>query len=246
MILNLGCGTKTSADRDVINIDWSFYLRIKRMRFLSPFLAMALSPERRERLRSLPDNILVHDLAKGIPFPDGSADAAYHSHLLEHLDRDVAPRFLSEIQRVLRPGGTVRIVVPDLERSCREYLDHLARVERHPEASATHEEYVAAIIEQLVRREGRGTAEQTGIRRVVDRLLLGDARQRGETHRWMYDRVTLEDLLLRVGFIDIARTDYRTSRIPEWDRYGLDRNSAGGEYKPGSLYMEATKPRAST
>jgi SAM-dependent methyltransferase len=246
MILNLGCGTKTSADPDVVNIDWSFYLRIKRLRFLSPFLALALSPERRERLRAVPDNVLVHDLAKGIPVPDQSADAAYHSHLLEHLDRDVAPRFLLEILRVLRPGGTVRIVVPDLERSCREYLDHLVRVEEDPEASAVHEEYVAAIIEQLVRREGRGTGEQIGIRRMIDRLVLGDARQRGETHRWMYDRVTLEELLLRAGFAEIARTDYRSSRIPGWDRYGLDRDSAGGEHKPGSLYMEATKPIAST
>lgn len=91
------------------------YLRLKRSRFGQLLAPIILDQERLHKFRSIPDNIIVHNLAKGIPFPDGSVDVVYHSHLLEHLDRDVAERFLREVQRVLRLGGIQRIVVPDLE-----------------------------------------------------------------------------------------------------------------------------------
>ena len=43
--------------------------------------------ERLQRFRALPDNILVHDLSKSLPFSADSVDAVYHSHLLEHHTR---------------------------------------------------------------------------------------------------------------------------------------------------------------
>jgi SAM-dependent methyltransferase len=115
-VLNLGCGTKVSSHPNVTNIDWSIYLRLRKNPVLRRITPLIVSGERRRRFLSLPDNILVHDLARGIPFPDQSIDAVYHSHTLEHLDRATAKRFLSEVLRVLKPGGIHRIVVPDLER----------------------------------------------------------------------------------------------------------------------------------
>ena len=56
-----------------------------------------------------------------IPLPDGSVKALYASHLLEHLDDEQAARLLREFQRVLRPGGLLRPVVPDLPRHVDEY-----------------------------------------------------------------------------------------------------------------------------
>jgi hypothetical protein len=94
LLLNLGCGTKTS-DRDgVVNIDHSACLRIKRNKNLASFAPLILRGDRALKYRSLLDNIRVHDLSKGIPFQDSSIDAVYHCHLLEYLDRDVAVRFL--------------------------------------------------------------------------------------------------------------------------------------------------------
>ena len=87
IILNLGCGTRVSDRPGVTNIDWSFYLRMKKSSFLRKLAPLALKGVRWERFQSLPDNILCHNLAKGIPFSDGSVDAVYHSHLLEHLER---------------------------------------------------------------------------------------------------------------------------------------------------------------
>jgi SAM-dependent methyltransferase len=240
-ILNLGCGTKVSPRPEVINIDWSIYLRLRKATVLRPIVPLLATGERRERFRSLGDNIRVHDIARGLPFPADSIDAVYHSHLLEHLDRTAAPALLREVRRVLRPGGIHRIVVPDFERLCAEYLRHLAMVDAGVAPAAAHEPFIAAIIEQSVRRESFGTSRQRPLRRWVENLVLGDARRRGETHQWMYDRVTLRDLLSDLGYRNAAVMRYDRSRVPDWTSYGLDSVEGGGEYKPGSLYVEAEK-----
>lgn len=239
VVLNLGCGSRTSPS--CLNVDWSPYLRLRRSALGSRLAPLVLSGTRRERFESLDENVLVHDLRRPFPVPDGSADAVYHSHVLEHLDRHIAGRFLERVWRVLRVGGVQRVVVPDLEALCRRYLDHLDNHGRDPREAAEHDGYVAAIIEQMVRREAAGTGEQPLARRFVENLLLGDARRRGETHQWMYDRVNLATALQEAGFRDISVVDYRTSRIPGWENIRLDDRENGQEYLPGSLYMEAVK-----
>ena len=163
VVLNLGSGVKVSDHPSVTNIDWSPYLLIARSRVLRRIAPVLLDQERRERLSALPDNVTVHNLKHGIPWPDSSVDVVYHSHFLEHLDREVAPAFMREALRVLRPAGIQRIVVPDLEHAARAYLEHLASCEAADEA-AGHDEYVAAIIEQSVRREAHGTATKRPLR----------------------------------------------------------------------------------
>ena len=58
---------------------------------------------------------VCHDLRKGIPFTDASADNIFSSHFLEHLSRSDGCQLLTECYRVLKPGGTLRVGVPDLE-----------------------------------------------------------------------------------------------------------------------------------
>ena len=72
-------------------------------------------------------------------------------------------------------------------------------------------------------------------------LRIGRFRLAGEVHQWMYDRFNLKQILEDVGFNGVRVVDYKASSIPSWDVYGLDRNSDNSEYKPGSLYMEATE-----
>jgi ubiquinone/menaquinone biosynthesis C-methylase UbiE len=50
----------------------------------------------------------VFDVLQGIP--SGSVDEVYSSHFVEHLD-DVGV-FFGELGRVMKPGGTVEIIVP--------------------------------------------------------------------------------------------------------------------------------------
>lgn len=105
IILNLGCGTKTSDHPSVVNIDWSIMLRLKKNPALAFLTRLISDRDRLTRFEKIPTNILVHNLAKGIPFPDNSVDMVYHSHMLEHLDREVAEKFLLEVKRVLKAGG---------------------------------------------------------------------------------------------------------------------------------------------
>jgi predicted SAM-dependent methyltransferase len=240
-ILNIGCGTKTSSDPRVVNMDFSMYLVIKSSPILSRLSKLFLSEERQARLKSLPDSILVHDLRKGIPFPDGSIDAVYHSHFLEHLDPPIVRLFLTEVKRVLKPGGIQRIAVPDLEKLAREYMEHLQACVADPAKTPDHDRYIATMIEQMVRREAFGTAQQTPRRRAIERMILGDARKQGQTHQWMYDRINLPHILREVGYRDITVERYDTSRIPDWNLFGLDRNDRNGEYKPESIYVEAVR-----
>jgi predicted SAM-dependent methyltransferase len=71
---------------------------------------------------STSSDVRVHDCRAGIPFPDHAFDVVYHSHVLEHFPKTEALRFVQECFRVLRPGGIIRVAVPDLECLARLYL----------------------------------------------------------------------------------------------------------------------------
>ena len=53
------------------------------------------------------------DLRNGIPFPDKSVKKIYSSHLFEHLTFNEGQLLLDECMRVLAPGGTFSICVPN-------------------------------------------------------------------------------------------------------------------------------------
>jgi predicted SAM-dependent methyltransferase len=68
-----------------------------------------------------PPNVLLHDLIKRFPWPDRSVDVVDSSRTLEQLEKGIGERFIAESRRVLKPGGILRIVVPDLQRIVKEY-----------------------------------------------------------------------------------------------------------------------------
>lgn len=56
-------------------------------------------------------------------FEDESVDEAYASHVYEHLGyQQELPRALAEIYRILKPGGILRIAVPDLDVLCQLFV----------------------------------------------------------------------------------------------------------------------------
>ena len=60
---------------------------------------------------------------RDLPFPPGSVDAINCSHALEHLERKDVVTALEQFRRVLRRRGTLRVVVPDFDYACRQWLD---------------------------------------------------------------------------------------------------------------------------
>lgn len=65
---------------------------------------------------------LYWDLRLGIPFPNESVDHIYSSHLFEHLTYKEGQALLKESLRVLKPGGTFSICVPNARIYIEGYL----------------------------------------------------------------------------------------------------------------------------
>ncbi|MDE0863627.1 MAG: methyltransferase domain-containing protein [Rubripirellula sp.] len=269
-LLNVGCGRRFHPDWTNIDL-------------------VASSPEVRE-----------YDLRKGLPFPDGSFDAVYHSHVLEHLDPTSAEEMLRECVRVLKPEGVLRIVVPDLEGIAREYLRTLesaASDRDNPAAVFSHQWMTRELLDQMCRQKlggemgqlmrtsheaeqayiysrigqelgGNGSVGRKTIWRRVKQLTLslrkrialtavsvieGSSgrmayrearfRQSGEIHRWMYDRVSLTQLVQCLGLESARVCSASESKIPGFSSYGLDSDSNGAR-KPDSLFFESVKSTA--
>lgn len=272
-------------------------------------------------VRPVSPGIRSWNVADGLPFADGQVQACYASHVLEHLSRHQARTLLAECWRVLRPGGVLRLAVPDLETLAREYLKALASTAGgDPSARRRHEWMTIELLDQMVRTESGGdmapylerlppddvafirsrigseadgfiptlpkaTApsttngfHRTGPRKALetvkalakrlggvgrshdggmDRLAIclsamlfgergkramqeGLFRQSGESHRWMYDRVSLAQVLQDAGFGEVRACTAFESWIEGFEQFGLD--VVGGKIrKPDSLFMEGKR-----
>jgi predicted SAM-dependent methyltransferase len=59
----------------------------------------------------------------GVPVPEAAADEIRASHVLEHFGHGLVPTVLAHWASRLKPGGRLRIAVPDFEWIARRYLD---------------------------------------------------------------------------------------------------------------------------
>lgn len=125
--LNLGCGSRFHPDW--VNVDFV----------------------------STHPGIISSNLRAGIPFKDRIFDVVYHSHLLEHFTRDEAKNFIQECKRVLKPGGIIRVVVPDLEAIVRAYLIALESARNAVlGGEADYSWMTIEMLDQLVRNKSGG------------------------------------------------------------------------------------------
>jgi len=175
---HLGCNTLLP--RNWLNID--FLHNYPQGNFFSP--------------PSAPDTthvLLNWDLTKGLPAEPNSLDFVYHSHLLEHLNYRDGLKLLSEIYSALKIGGRQRIVVPDLERYCKGYLNY-------------HDKF----LEQFRDSE---TGIQSDIFETRGSIFMSQFYE--QDHKMSWDFETLFVALKKLGFRNIKRTQWRESDFPD-------------------------------
>jgi SAM-dependent methyltransferase len=205
MKLHLGCGA--NAPEGWVNVDWFIGARLARV----PGLRWLVRRSGAFGLEWPPD-VFLHDLRRPFPWPDASADAIYASHLLEHLSREEGACFLRECRRVLRPGGILRVVVPDFR----------ALVDGYLEGSMPSTRFIDALgVRAEAPTDGR-----------LKRRLAPWFRF---PHRCMYDRDSLLGGLREAGLEASAREPFE-SRIE--DLRAVER----AERTAGAVIAEGTRP----
>ena len=66
-------------------------------------------------------HVVTDDITSLADFETGTVDLVYMCHILEHIKRDDLGKVLSEMKRVLKDGGVLRISVPDFDRLIEVY-----------------------------------------------------------------------------------------------------------------------------
>lgn len=102
-------------------------------------------------------HVLQYDLRKPLPFANNTFDVVYHSHILEHFTKEDAQKFINECFRVLKPGGIVRIAIPDLEIITKNYLKFLEAAQSGDKMSeANYDWTMLEMYDQSVRIKSGG------------------------------------------------------------------------------------------
>lgn len=65
-----------------------------------------------------------HNICDLSQYPDNHADLIYASHVLEYFDREEVVPVLREWYQVLKPGGILRVAVPDFKELVCVYIKH--------------------------------------------------------------------------------------------------------------------------
>lgn len=166
----------------------------------------------------------------GFPLPDGSVDAIYGSHVFEHMSIWVTDRVFAECCRVLEKGGVLRVVLPDVEKSIREYVagnrEFPLFARRRQRAKKVHGKPFT-LFECL---------KEDFLSKSLQPALLG---QRALAHQNAWDFETLEQDLLKAGFSAVSRSGFQQSSCPPFAFEGTYASEANQHDR--SLYVEAIK-----
>lgn len=65
---------------------------------------------------------LIHDISQPLPFEDNSIDEIYASHVVEHLSRDEWKRAKKDWVRVLKNGGKIEIICPEIDQCLANFV----------------------------------------------------------------------------------------------------------------------------
>jgi len=148
-------------------------------------------------------------------FDDSSVQFVYASHILEHIEYPrEATQFVMECHRILVTGGTLRIVVPGIQKIIEAYVrDDKAFFEVQ---AKLHPEWCTTKLEHLMY-----------------------ALQQNGKHKYGYGFETIRKLLSMAGFTTVVQSDYDSSTFTELRIDYRDKKDNLGNYL--SLYVDAIK-----
>lgn len=174
--LNIGCFTSFFMFHDIwVNVD-----------------KLDLSSVMQRRCRFMHQDVLI-----GIPYPDGAAAMIYHSDFFEHLSYHEAITFLKECHRVLKPGGLMRVCVPDLAAIIESYNTH------------NLDEFNN--IQPIEYQQFKSDAVRASMLMFGS---LGSTQSAYHGHQMMYDARGLKEILELAGFIDVVQKQIDDSQSP--------------------------------
>jgi predicted SAM-dependent methyltransferase len=166
------------------------------------------------------------DALKPYPFETGSFDYIYSEHVIEHFAFIDGAMMIAETFRVLKPGGRMRIVTPDLEFLIKLYS---------PEKSAIQTRYIKHMTDAF--------HPELSDRGLYDDVYMINNYVRDWGHRFIYDKKSLEQLLRTTGFDQI--TSHEVSRSNDTNLQNIEVRAKTPEADLNeleSMVFEAVKP----
>lgn len=210
--INLGCGY--IGHPDWINVDYGVLAFINKFPFLKRLVfALKLAPL--EYNIPWPENLRLIDLRKSFPFKEKTISYIFTAHFLEHLYKFEADKLFKKCYHGLKPGGMIRILVPDLDIVVRQYRESTDPIEK------------VEIINRHFWGFRMGMESPSLYQKIMNFFIRG--------HRWLYNFDYLRQSLIKAGFEPgkIVRCGYQRGRVPNIDI--LD------NFPDHSLFVEATK-----
>ena len=191
--LNLGCGSVRP--NGWINTDSSLNANLQRVPIIGKSMAKIIS-----NVSYLSNNLTYMNLNNDWRFNDSSVDVVYASHLFEHLSLKSADLFLKNAYRCLKPGGVIRIVVPDLYKISKKYINEYDEMDR-----GNPTEFIMWAIN--MHREG-----QYGNPSLFKKIIY-ELQGYPHQHKFMYDDKSLIHKMEAYGFKELTSLSYGFSKL---------------------------------
>lgn len=155
------------------------------------------------------ENKIVSGIAQSIDLPDETCDVVFASHVFEHIPHLHLPIVLSEINRVLRPGGVLRFLTPNLQAVAKAYAeedwDFFDRAKKE-DPSIRSDLGLGGMLMNFIVSPGQDTVL---LNRTLDQFIAGYA------HLYSYDFRMMEIMLAECGFHDITNAQFTVSLLDE-------------------------------
>ena len=148
--------------------------------------------------------------ATSIDVADELCDVVFCSHVFEHIPHTKLPLVLSEINRVLKPGGVLRLLTPDLKKIAKAYINNdedFFREAKEEDPSLRTDLGFGGMMMNFIVSPGQDTI-------LVDRNISEFIS--GYAHVYSYDLNMLEVMLAKLGFNNILQKGFCDSPIEEF------------------------------